>query len=214
MSHQRSLSAVLSALLGLVAGPAFAVCVIDADIAATPGEDPSQPAWTYEVNLTWSNATGVDHWMLLLDTEFGTCSCADFQAALVLPEPAGGTRDNAEGVPGFLCERPRMRRRSAKQPDGLPDHVHADVRPRVPAGHNRIRSLYLPVGPASGPGRRGGCFPGRQPGSAKMRGYAHRRFPHNGLQPDRRGTAELGDVKGILSVGMEAVPKAYAGMGG
>lgn len=96
MSHQRSLSAVLSAMIGLVAGPAFAVCVIDADIAATPGEDPFQPAWTYEVNLTWSNATGVDHWMLLLDTEFGTCSCADFQAALVLPQPAGGTRDNAE----------------------------------------------------------------------------------------------------------------------
>lgn len=95
MSHRRVISAFLSVLFSLAAGNAAAVCVVNADVVAIPGTDPSQPVWTYEVHLTWSNSTGVDHWMLFLDSESGSCSCADFQAALVLPQPAGSSRDNA-----------------------------------------------------------------------------------------------------------------------
>ncbi|MBK9778343.1 MAG: hypothetical protein IPP62_18630 [bacterium] len=176
MSHQRSLSAILFAILGLVAGPAFAVCVIDADIAATPGEDPSQPAWTYEVNLTWSNATGVDHWMLLLDTEFGTCSCADFQAAPVPPQPGGGTRGQRRGVPGFEASALEC----AGDPRSNQTGFLITFTPTSGPACRRaqpIRSLYLPVGRRFRPWSARGGFPVANLDLQRCAGTLTGRFP-------------------------------------
>lgn len=87
-------------LLTLVFGvqAAQADCFIGGTITASPNPDLMGPNWMYTMVITWDtgNAYSLSHANLLLDPGLGTCTCADFEDALIWGSPIG----YSDGTPG------------------------------------------------------------------------------------------------------------------
>jgi len=73
-------------------------CFIGGTITASPNPDLMGPNWMYTMELSWDTGTNyaLSHANLLLDPGLGTCTCADFQDALIWESPAG----YSDGTPG------------------------------------------------------------------------------------------------------------------
>jgi len=86
-----------------LAGPVAADdCYIVGEITAEENfDDPDMGGWVYTLFVEWDTGTphGLSHFNLILDVEFGECTCDDFEGALNWADPAGYSTGYDSGEP-------------------------------------------------------------------------------------------------------------------
>jgi len=89
----KKLSTILLTVLLIMTSAQFALaqCDISGNIVASANVDPMGPTYMYTLTINWDTGTpyALSHMDLLLDTAGGTCSCADFQDAMIWDDPIG-----------------------------------------------------------------------------------------------------------------------------
>ena len=84
---------LLILIIAFSAQMALGQCEIIGTIEANATNNPSGPDWAYTMTIDWDTGSqhGLSHLNLLMDSIGGTCSCADFMAALSWNDPIGSS---------------------------------------------------------------------------------------------------------------------------
>ena len=68
-------------------------CDISGNIVAMPNPDPLGPGWMYTLTITWDTGSqyALSHMNMIMDSPGGTCTCQDFEDAIVWANPVGSS---------------------------------------------------------------------------------------------------------------------------